>query len=106
MPFGCPPHGPASFIIFIHNFDCVLREHTHSNGILIDDDTNTKIIVDDIVSWTRHLEYALAYMRYLLMVCQAYNLLFTLCKSRLFPKRFEFVGVDVCNDGNCPAQST
>ena len=22
-----------------------------------------------------------------------------------FPKRFEFISVDVCNDGNCPAQS-
>ena len=23
-----------------------------------------------------------------------------------FPKHFEFVGVDVCDDSNCPAQST
>jgi hypothetical protein len=69
------------------------------------DDTNTKIIVDDFVSWSRLLEYALAYMRCQLKVCQAYHLSLTLCKSHFFPKRFEFIGVDVCNDSNHPAQS-
>ena len=39
------------------------------------------------------------------MVCQAYNLSLTLRKSHFFPKRFEFVGVNVCDDGNRPAQS-
>jgi hypothetical protein len=29
----------------------------------------------------------------------------SLKKSLIFPKRFEFVGNDVCPDGNCPAQS-
>ena len=105
MPFG-PTNGPATFITFIHDLDSVWKEHARSNGIPIDDNTNTKIIVDDIFSWAQHLEYALTYMRYQLKVCQAYNLLFTLCKSRFFPKRFEFVGVDVCDDGNCPSQST
>ena len=38
-------------------------------------------------------------------VCQAYNLSLTLRKSHFFPKHFEFVGIDVCDDGNCPAQS-
>jgi hypothetical protein len=31
--------------------------------------------------------------------------LLTLPKSHFFPKRFEFVGVDVCDDGNLSAQS-
>jgi len=44
-------------------------------------------------------------MRCQLKVCQAYNLSLTLCKSHFFPKWFKFVGVDVCDDGNCPAQS-
>jgi hypothetical protein len=26
-------------------------------------------------------------------------------KSHIFPKRFKFVGIDVCLDGNCPAMS-
>jgi hypothetical protein len=61
MPFG-PTNGPATFITFIHDLDSVWKENARSNGIPIDDDTNTKIIVDDIVSWLRHLEYAIAYM--------------------------------------------
>ena len=55
MPFG-PTNGPATFITFIHDLDSAWKEHARSNGIPIDDDTNTKIMVDDIVSWSRHLE--------------------------------------------------
>jgi len=40
-----------------------------------------------------------------LQVCQAYRLSLSLKKSFIFPKRFEFVGNDVCPDGNRPAQS-
>jgi hypothetical protein len=29
----------------------------------------------------------------------------SLRKSHIFPKRFEFVGIDVCSDGNRPAMS-
>ena len=104
MPSG-PTNGPATFITFIHDLDSVWKELARSNGIPIDDNTNTKIIVDDILSWARQIEYALAYMRCQLKVCQAYNLALTLHKSHFFPKRFEFVGVDVCDNGNCPTQS-
>jgi hypothetical protein len=31
--------------------------------------------------------------------------LLSLRKSHIFPKRFEFVGIDVCLDGICPAMS-
>jgi hypothetical protein len=103
MPFG-PTNGLSTFINFIHDLDSVWKEHARSSGIPIDDDTNTKIIVDDIVSWSRLLEYALAYMRCQLKFCQAYHLSLTLRKSHFFPKSFEFIGVDVCNDSNCPAQ--
>ena len=104
MPFG-PINGPATFITFIHDLNCVWKEHACLKVILIDDETNTKIIVDDIISWARQLEYTLAYMRCQLKVCQAYNLLLTLCKSHFFPIRFKFVGIDMCNNGNCSAQS-
>jgi hypothetical protein len=29
----------------------------------------------------------------------------SLCKTHIFPKHFEFVGIDVCSDGNRPAMS-
>ena len=74
-------------------------------GIAIDNDTNTRIIIDDIVSWAKLLELALRYMECQLKVCQAYRLSLILRKSHIFPSRFEFVGIDVCADGNRPAQS-
>ena len=49
MPIG-PTNGPETVITFIHDLDSVWKEHARSNGIPIDDDTNTKIIINDIVS--------------------------------------------------------
>ena len=40
-----------------------------------------------------------------LRVAQSQNLSLSLKKSFIFPQRVEFVGVDVCADGNRPAQS-
>ena len=40
-----------------------------------------------------------------LHVPQTQRLSLSLKKSKLFPQRFEFVGVNVCTDGNRPAQS-
>ena len=51
------------------------------------------------------LALTLLYMQCQLMVCQAYNLLLSLRKAKIFPARFEFVGVDVCYDRNRPARS-
>ena len=35
----------------------------------------------------------------------AYNLSLSLRKAKIFPARFEFVGVNVCSDGDRPARS-
>jgi hypothetical protein len=47
----------------------------------------------------------LLYIECQLWVCLAYHLSLSLCKSHIFPKRFEFIGIDVCLVGNCPAMS-
>jgi hypothetical protein len=49
MPFG-PTNGTETFINFIHDIDSVWKELAQERGVPIDNDTNTKIIVDDIVS--------------------------------------------------------
>jgi hypothetical protein len=72
---------------------------------MIDDDTNTKIIINNIVSWAKLVNSVLAYMECQLKVCQAYRCSLNLCKSHIFPKRFEFVGIDVCANRNRPVQS-
>jgi hypothetical protein len=61
MPF-VPTNGLAMFINFIHDIDSVWKELAQERGVPIDDYTETKIIVDDIVSWAKVLDFALIYM--------------------------------------------
>jgi hypothetical protein len=95
MPFG-PVNGPAMFIAFIHNVDSRWKDLAQLHGITIDKDTNTNIIVNNIVSWAKTYQTALIYMESQLRVCQSQNLSLSLTKLHIFPRRFEFVGIDVC----------
>lgn len=104
MPFS-PTNGPAMFINFIYDVDSQWKALATSEGITIGDDTNTRIIVDDIVSHGHTIETLLRYMECQLRVCCSYQLSLSLKKSFIFPQRFEFVGNDVSPDGNHPAQS-
>lgn len=104
MPFG-PTNGPATFIAFILDLDSIWKQLARDEGITIDDDTNTNIIVDDIFSWARTIDVSLSYLECQLRVAKSYRLSFNLLKSKFFPKRVEFVGIDVCDDGNRPAMS-
>ena len=104
MPFG-PINGPSTFIAFIHDMDATWKDLTRSCGLTIDEDLNTNVILEDILSWAATLKKALLYMECQLRVAQSQNLSLSLRKSFIFPQRVEFVGVDVCADGNHPAQS-
>ena len=104
MPFG-PTNGPATFVNFIHDVDSQWKRLAEGSGISIDDDTNTRIIIDDIVSHGKDLDTSLRYMECQLRICMAYRLSLSLKKSFIFPKRFEFVGNDITPEGNRPAQS-
>ncbi len=104
MPFG-PTNGPAMFIRFIYDIDCQWKLLETKSGISIDEDTNTRINVDDIVSHGKDMETALVYMECQLCTCLAHPLFLGLKKSHIFPQCFKFVGNDVCPNGNRPAQS-
>jgi hypothetical protein len=104
MPFG-PVNGPSTFIAFIHDMNSTWQEIACSLGLNINEDMNTTIIVDDIVSWAKQVMAALLYIECQLCVCQYQNLSLSLKKSHIFPKRFEFIGIDVSPDGNRPAMS-
>jgi hypothetical protein len=104
MPFG-PTNRPATFNQFIHDLDSQWEALAVKSGLVIDNNTNTKIIVDDILSWEKSLEAALLYIECQLWVCLAYRLSLSFLKSHIFPKHFEFIGIDVCSDGNFPAMS-
>ena len=61
MPFG-PTNGPATFVNFIHDIDSQWKLLARSLGIDIDDDTNTRTIIDNIVSHGRDISTSLLYM--------------------------------------------
>jgi hypothetical protein len=79
---------------------------TEQSGIIIDDNTNIRIIVDNIFSWAKLLKPALLYMGCQLYVCQAYQLsLRASARVTSFPNILSVFQIDVCSDGNCPVMS-
>ena len=104
MPFGLV-NGLVIFIIFIHDMDATWKDLAKSRGIIICDKLGTRIIVDDIFSWAPTFDEFISYLKCQLDVCLAQNLSLSLKKSLFCPERIEFVGHDVCENGNRPAQS-
>ncbi len=104
MSFGST-NGPATFINFICDIDSQWKALASLSGVQINKDTNTRIIIDDIVSHGINLDMSLKYMECQLHICLAYCLSLSLKKSFIFPKQFKFMGNDVCEEGNRPAQS-
>ena len=104
MPFG-PVNGPVIFIVFIHDLDSTWKALAVKRGLLIDDSLNTKIIVDNIFSWAKTFDAFIQYFTCQLDICITQNLSLSLKKSFFCPDRMEFVGHDVCSNGNRPAMS-
>jgi hypothetical protein len=50
MPFS-PANGPAIFIAFMHDLDSTWKDLARFLGLTIDEDLNTNVIVDNILSW-------------------------------------------------------
>jgi hypothetical protein len=86
----------------IHDQDSVWKDLATWSGISVDDNTNTNIIVDDILNWALSFDSALQYMECQLRICIAYRLTLSLKNSRFFLKHFEFIGIDVSPDGIAP----
>ena len=104
MPFG-PVGGPTIFIVFIHDMDGTWKALAIERDLVIDETLNTKIIVDDVLSWAKTWEEFIKYFTCQLDVCLSQNLSLSLKKSFFCPERMEFVGHDVCSNGNRPAMS-
>jgi hypothetical protein len=85
MPFG-PINGPATFISFIHDVDSQWKALATSCEISVNEQTNTCIIIDNIMNHGLDLSTSLRYMECQLHVCLAYRLLLSLKKSFIFPK--------------------
>ncbi len=67
-----PTNGPATFITFIHDINSQWKAIAQQKDLIFDDDTNMKIIVNNIFIWAKSLSMALIYIECQLCVCQAY----------------------------------
>jgi hypothetical protein len=104
LPFGWT-NCPVTFISFIYDLNSQWKSLATKLGVSIDNDTNTRNIVDDIVSHSKDRETSLLYMECQLCTCLVYHLSISLKKNFIFPQYFEFLGNDICPDGNSPSQS-
>ena len=104
MPFG-PVNGPVIFISMMFNINDKWQMLAIKNGVIIDDDTNTKIIVDDCFNWAISKDQAFLYMEAQFTVAAHRRLSFSLPKSLFFPNCVEFVGIDIGIGFNMPAAS-
>jgi hypothetical protein len=93
--FFDPVNGSTTFIAFIHNVDSTQKSLACQHGITVNKDTNTNIIVNNILSYNKTLSIALLYKECQLRVVQSQNLSLSLKKLHVFLKRFEFAGIDV-----------
>ena len=104
MPFG-PVNGPATFVIFVHDCQADWNDMAISQGVDVGNDTGSTIIIDDIHGRGFNWEHSLVYFKCQLAVCMRRRLSLNLKKCHLFTPRFEFVGHDIADDGNHPAES-
>jgi hypothetical protein len=101
MPFG-PTNGPATFI---QDLDSAWKDLASRSGVVVDNDTNTNIIVDNIFNWATSFDKTLQYLEGQLQICKVYRLTLSIKKSHFFLKCFEFVGINILQEGNCLAMS-
>jgi hypothetical protein len=73
LPFG-PTNGPMTFINFIYNVNNQWKLLASLCGIVIGNETNTRIIIDDILSHGADVDTSLDYAECQLLICRAYPL--------------------------------
>ena len=83
MPYG-PINCPPVFISFIHDLDSTWKELASSEGIIINENTNSRIIDDEMFSRATSLDLALKYLICQLKICQSQNIFLNLKSAPSF----------------------
>jgi hypothetical protein len=99
MPFSIV-NGPVIFIVMIYD----LKDHwdhlsIYEMSLDIGTDTNSIIIIDDTFMYSNDLLTIISYLRSVLETSKRYNLSWKLEKCGFLEPRFEFVGIDIADDG-------
>ena len=104
MPFG-PVNGPEIFIRMIFDINQEWQTLAAGRGVVFNEDTNTRIIVDDLFNHSKNEDTTFTYMSAQLEIAARRRLSFSLPKSYFFMKRVKFVGVDIGTEYNMPAKA-
>ena len=105
MPFGLV-NAPTIFVTMIYDlkndWDDELLDVFK---IKVNESNNSTIIIDDNFTYSEDHETALAQLESILIVSRHHNLSLKLKKCAFFPSKVEFVGHDLTQEGNMPAES-
>ena len=104
MPFG-PVNGSVISIRMMFNINREWQIMDTENGVLINDDTNTKISVGNYFNWMISEDEAILYLEAQFTVAALCCLSFSLPKSLSFPVCVGSVGIDIDIKFNMPAAS-
>eukprot|EP00978_Attheya_sp_CCMP212_P039627 scaffold207860_cov39-Attheya_sp.AAC.1 len=99
MPFGLR-NCPIVFIAMMHDMKEKWEELCALNGIDPAINEGSIIIMDDTLLYAIPSENAFTILCAVCTVPRKYHLTWKLKKCRLFPKKFEYVGVDLSIEGN------
>ena len=100
-----PVNSLVIFINMIFNINGEWQVMAIDNGFMIDDDTNTNIIVDNFFNWAISEDQSILYIEAQFTVAALCRLSFSLPKSLFFPDCVEFIGINIAIKFNIPAVS-
>jgi hypothetical protein len=101
MPMGALNAAP----VFAAMMKVFQLEWQHKADLAGLKETGSEVIIDDVILYATEVHTLLQYFRIVLGVLQHYRATVKLKKCHFLGKRQEFVGVDILDDGNSPAQS-
>ena len=101
MPMGALNAAPV-FAAMMEVLQHQWRELAKQQGIR---DTDSKVIIDDVILHGTRVDNLLDYFRCVLTVLQKHRATVKLKKCRFLTQREEFVGRDIMPQGNAPAKS-
>ena len=101
MPMGAK----NSMAVFVAMMDVISKEWNDKASTMQIDRVGSKQIVDDVLLYADTPDKLLKYFRIVLSVLMHWRATVKLAKCKMFFEKTEFVGMDVCKDGNRPAAS-
>jgi hypothetical protein len=105
MPFGLV-NVPTVYTVVIYDMkDNWDYEALVTFELSVDEYNNTTIIIDDTLAFVTSFENGLDYLEAILIIARRHFLTWKLKTCFFFPVRVEFVGHDLTQQGNLPADS-